>query len=82
MRRYEEEQNIKLMRVVCNQCKRELKIENGYLKEGCYTADYVFGYFSKKDGTRHQFDLCEKCYDRMIENFQIPVDESEAKELL
>lgn len=82
MRRYEENQDLKLMRVVCNQCKRELKLENGYLKEGCYNADFIFGYFSKKDGTRHQFDLCEACYDKMVAAFQIPVDESEAKELL
>lgn len=82
MRRYEENQDLKLMRVVCNQCKRELKLENGYLKEGCYTADFIFGYFSKKDGTRHQFDLCEECYDKMVAAFQVPVDESEAKELL
>ena len=82
MRRYEENQDVKLMRVVCNQCKKELKLENGYLKEGCYMADFVFGYFSKKDGIRHQFDLCEACYDKLIAGFQIPVDISEEKELL
>ncbi|MBE5884480.1 MAG: hypothetical protein E7291_08735 [Lachnospiraceae bacterium] len=82
MRKYEEEPNGKLIQVVCNQCKKELKVENGYLKEGCFTTDFVFGYFSKKDGTRHQLDLCEECYDKMVAQFQIPVEESDARELL
>lgn len=82
MRRYEEEQGGKLVQVICNQCKKNLKLENGYLKEGCFTTDFVFGYFSKKDGTRHRFDLCEECYDRMAAGFQVPVEESEARELL
>lgn len=82
MRRYEDETEGKLIQVVCNQCKKELKLENGYLKEGCFSVDATFGYFSKKDGTRHRFDLCEECYDKMIAHFQVPVEESEAHELL
>lgn len=82
MRRFEDETSGQLARVICNQCGKELKLEDGYLKEGCFTADVVFGYFSKKDGTRHRFDLCEECYDKMVGQFQIPVEESEALELL
>ncbi len=82
MRKYEEEQSGKLMQVVCNRCKRELKVENGYLKEGCFSTDFVFGYFSKKDGVRHRFDLCEECYDQLVADFPVPVEESEARELL
>ena len=82
MRKYEDEANGKLIQVVCNQCRRELKLENGYLKEGCFAVDTVFGYFSEKDGTRHQFDLCEECYDKMVARFAVPVEESQAKELL
>lgn len=82
MRRYEEEQGGKLAQVICNQCKKDLKLENGYLKEGCFTTDFVFGYFSKKDGTRHRFDLCEECYDKLVAGFSVPVEESEARELL
>ena len=32
-----------------------------------------WGYFSKKDGETHSFDLCEECYDKWIGGFQIPV---------
>ncbi len=82
MRKYEKGRSGKLVRVVCNQCGKELKLEKGYLKEGCFHADYLFGYFSGKDGTRHRFDLCEECYDKMIKNFQIPVEEKQERELL
>lgn len=81
MRRYENGKE-KLVQVVCNQCGKELKLENGYLKEGCFTADYLFGYFSRRDGSRHHFDLCEDCYDKMVDKFQIPVEESQDSELL
>lgn len=82
MRRYENGQDGKLIQVFCNQCKKELKLENGYLKEGCFNADYLFGYFSRKDGSRHRFDLCEDCYDKILENFQIPAEETQENELL
>lgn len=82
MRKYEKEGNGPLKRVVCNQCKKELKLENGYIKEGCFTADFCFGYFSKRDGIRHKFDLCEQCYNRMIAAFSIPVEESTENEFI
>lgn len=82
MRRYEDDTSRQLVKVVCNQCKKELKLENGYLKEGCFYGDFCFGYFSARDGLRHRFDLCEECYNRLIEAFQIPVDEEPENELL
>ena len=82
MRRYEGENNVILMRVVCNQCKKELKVENGDLKEGCFSADVNFGYFSQKDGTKHHFDLCEECYDKLVGQFPIPVEEYQSTELM
>lgn len=82
MRRYEGENNRTLMRAVCNQCRKELKVENGYLKEGCFSADVTFGYFSHKDGTKHHFDLCEECYDKLVGQFAIPVEESRNTELI
>ncbi|MCM1089321.1 MAG: hypothetical protein NC092_00135 [Butyrivibrio sp.] len=73
MRKYE--------KIICNQCKKELKSDGKYLKEGCFSVDYTFGYFSRKDGARHRFDLCEDCYDKMIAQFAIPVEEDEETEL-
>lgn len=68
--------------VVCNKCKKNLKVEKGILKEGCFHVDYVFGYFSTKDGQKHSFDLCEECYDAMAEQFELPVCVQEKSELL
>lgn len=82
MRRYGKSQEKKLIQVICNQCGKDLKCENGYLKEGCFTADYVFGYFSTKDGIRHHFDLCEECYDKLTGSFAVPAEEAAEHELL
>lgn len=82
MRIYADERQTEPAEVICNACGRKLRVENGIVKEGCFAADAVFGYFSKKDGMRHQFDLCEECYNKMIAKFQVPVTEKEVKELL
>lgn len=72
----------KIEKVFCNQCGKELTVENGIIKEGCFCADILWGYFSQKDGIRHQFDLCEECYNQMISSFHIPVATSEETELV
>lgn len=74
--------NRELTAVVCNKCGKELRVEDGYVKEGCFSTDSVFGYFSRKDGMRHRFDLCEACYDEWTGAFSVPVEESEESELV
>ena len=39
-------------------------------------------YFSKKDMEVHKFNLCESCYDRMIEGFEVPILIEEKSEAL
>lgn len=82
MRIYMDDNRQELVSVICNRCKKELKVENGIVKEGCFHAEARFGYFSKKDGIQHFFDLCEECYDKMIAGLAIPVEEEEVKEML
>lgn len=82
MRIYSDKNKNELTAVVCNQCKKELKVENGIIKEGCFCVDIRFGYFSRKDGSRHSFDLCEECYDKLIKGFAVPVEEEEVTELI
>lgn len=82
MRRYQIGQEAKLTQVLCNQCGRELKVADGYLREGCFTADTVFGYFSNKDGKHYHFDLCEECFDKLTAQFSVPVEIGEETELL
>ena len=68
-------------RLLCNACGRELKIENGILKEDAFEARKQWGYFSKKDATVDAFVICEECYDRMIESFVIPPQRYQVTEL-
>lgn len=81
MRKYIDEQKKEPEAVFCNKCGRKLTVENGILKEGCFVGNHVFGYFSNKDGMRHNFDLCEECYDALVKTFVIPVCETEENEL-
>lgn len=80
MRIYNEQKQ--LTNMICNCCKKELKLENGIVREGCFSVDYTWGYFSNKDGMCHKLDLCEACYDNLIKQMAIPVTEVENSELL
>ena len=57
-------------------------VQMGIRKEGICSVDTDWGYFSGKDGERHQFDLCEECYDLLVGRFCIPVEISQQTELL
>lgn len=81
MRKFKKEQE-NLCAVICNGCGRELRVEDGVLKEGCFEGKQTFGYFSSMDGEQHSFDLCEDCYRKMIRQFAIPVEKKESTELL
>ena len=71
-----------LTKVQCNRCKKELHLELDIIKEGYFSVDYSWGYFSSRDGVRHQFDLCEKCYEQFVDGFAIPVTEFLNTELI
>ena len=84
MREYKERelQETQLAKVCCNQCGKELLVEEGILKEGCFSIDYTFDYFSNKDGYIYSFDLCEECFDKWVTGFQIPTRITETREFL
>lgn len=81
-RRLREYKNELLQKVICNHCGKELKVEQGILKEGCFRAKHHFDYFSDKDGMIHEFDLCEACYDKLVASFVLPVTLKEETEFL
>ena len=82
MRKFSEQESRCLTEVRCNCCGRKMMTRNGIVEEGCVCLNVPFGFFSEKDGQIHHFDLCEACYDRMIADFQIPVEMEEATELI
>ena len=65
----------KLTKVVCNNCGKNIKVNNSTIEEGVFFADYKWGYFSKKDGREDTFDLCEKCYDEITEKFLYKINQ-------
>lgn len=81
MRKVKKEENL-LLQVVCNSCGKELVVKNGMLMEGCFHGVADFGYFSKKDLTVEEFDLCEDCYEKMTSQFRVPVSSEECREAL
>lgn len=48
MRIYEEGSREKLSAVICNQCGKKMKVENGILMEGCCHVETPFSYFSQR----------------------------------
>jgi len=60
--------------VYCNSCGKSLKVENGILMEDAFEATKEWGYFSGRDTQVHRFNLCEECYEKLISEFQIPIE--------
>ncbi len=83
VRRADTEQNeTEMVKAVGKCCGKNLLVENGLLKEECVHIEHDFGFFGKKDGMSHKFDLCEECYRKITEAFSVPVEEWERTELL
>ena len=59
--------------IYCNKCGKRIGTEEDLARGEMLHVEKIWGYFSKKDGERHTFDLCEECYDAVIADFEIPV---------
>lgn len=68
--------------IYCNLCGKSFKVENGILKEDAFEASKEWGYFSSRDTEVHHFNLCEECYEKLINGFQIPVEVRKKLEVL
>lgn len=68
--------------VYCNRCGKSLHVENDIVMEGILSVETTWGYFSKKDGEIHSFDMCEECYDNLIKQFKHPVCIKKLKEFV
>lgn len=66
----------------CNRCGKEISDMGRSLEgEGLHVEKH-WGYFSKKDGEIHRFDLCENCYDRLVEEFVLVPEQEEETVLI
>ena len=68
--------------VICNSCGKKLIVENGILREGVFSVNYGWDFFSEKDGETHRWDLCEECYDTLISQFRIDPEVEEQVEFI
>lgn len=57
----------------CNGCGREIPLQGAEYFHG----EKSWGYFSKQDGRRDSFDLCEDCYEKLLAGFLLPAEHRE-----
>jgi len=62
----------KVQKVLCNCCGKEITKQQGYFCDHLH-IEKQWGYFSEKDGRQDKFDLCESCYDKIVNGFVIPI---------
>ena len=79
MRKYQE--SGKLETVICNGCGKKLVVERGILREGGFSVNYPWDYFSEKDGTSQTADICESCFEQWMSQFRIPPQTVERTEI-
>ncbi len=75
-------ENTKKLEVLCNCCKKKIRVENGIVMEGVLSVQADWGYFSGKDGEIHKFDICEQCYEKWVSQFKIPIEVVSKNEML
>lgn len=64
-------------RLYCNCCGEEIiKTAVADTHMDYLHVEKSWGYFSAKDLTTHSFNICEKCYDKWVTSFAIPVEET------
>ena len=68
--------------IVCNKCGKRVEYIDGILKEDFCYVKKEWGFFSKKDLKVHSFNLCEECYDQLVEGFRVPIIIEEKSEAL
>ena len=67
---------------ICNACGKKLAVKNGIVREGVLRIDHTWDYFSEKDGEVHHLDICEECYDSLVQTLKLPVDTEETLEFI
>lgn len=68
--------------IICNCCGKMIHEEGEVVKADYLYVQKEWGYFSTKDGQKHEFYLCESCYDEITSRFRIPVEAIEVTELV
>lgn len=70
----------KTKEVLCNNCGKSMSLkayDDTLILAGC-NIKVLFEYGSNKDGCMHKFDLCDDCYDEVVETFRHKVEATES----
>ena len=69
--------------IYCNCCGRVICGEEEQGRASFLTIRKEWGYFSRdKDGEIHGMDICEPCYDRLVQGFALAPEKEGVKEFL
>lgn len=69
--------------IYCNCCGVRICAQEQQDKTSFLTIRKEWGYFSRdKDGQVHSMDLCEACYDKLVQTFSIAPKVEQIKEFL
>lgn len=66
------------MKKRCNMCGREIEQK----QEEYLYVHKEWGYFSGEDRKTYHFQICESCFKKMINQFEIPAEVYEQTELI
>lgn len=69
--------------IYCNRCGKLICKETDKDKTSFLMIQKEWGYFSDgKDGMIHRMDICESCYEALIQTFAIPPEQTGKTELI
>lgn len=66
---------------LCNGCGRTIPC-GGHEHQDALRVRKEWGYFSERDLEVHEFNLCEECYEKLTQEFVIPVSITQKLEVL
>ncbi len=76
MRQYEtnKKETKEISKIICNKCGREIPVIKGVPQEDVLSVEKRWGYFSEKDNQVDRFEICEHCYDELVESFCVKIE--------
>lgn len=70
-------------KIYCNCCGNMICTEAEKERTSYLAIEKDWGYFSnQKDGKKQKFDICEPCYEKLVQSFVIPPDEKNITEYI